>query len=573
MPGASKYEIFLYDGGYEYLVETTELSYTFTSLTNGVRYDYSVRAVSDTSYSTRSSKLLASVIPVSAPQVSIMGYTGKIKLTWDAVDGASAYRICVYDESIGDYVRVDGTKETSYIDYGLTNGKEYTYIVRAYTGVSWSTDEVAVSATPLARPEVSVVGGDEQATLSWNAVPGASKYEIFLYDGGYEYLVETTELSYTFTSLTNGVRYDYSVRAVSDTSYSTRSSKLLASVIPVSAPQVSIMGYTGKIKLTWDAVDGASAYRICVYDESIGDYVRVDGTKETSYIDYGLTNGKEYTYIVRAYTGVSWSTDEVAVSATPLARPEVSVVGGDEQATLSWNAVPGASKYEIFLYDGGYEYLVETTELSYTFTSLTNGVRYDYSVRAVSDTSYSTRSSKLLASVIPVSAPQVSIMGYTGKIKLTWDAVDGASAYRICVYDESIGDYVRVDGTKETSYIDYGLTNGKEYTYIVRAYTGVSWSTDEVAVSATPLARPEVSVVGGDEQATLSWNAVPGASKYEIFLYDGGYEYLVETTELSYTFTSLTNGVRYDYSVRAVSDTSYSTRSSKLLASVIPSAE
>ncbi len=575
--GASKYEIFSYDDGtYEYLAETTELSYTFSSLTNGVRYDYSVRAVSDTSYSTRSSKLLASVIPVSAPQVSIMGYTGKIKLTWDAVEGASAYRICVYDESTGDYVRVDATKETSYIVYGLTNGQEYTYIVRAYTGISWSADEVAVSTTPLARPEVSIVGGDSQATLSWQAVTGASKYEIFSYDDGtYEYLAETTELSYTFSSLTNGVRYDYSVRAVSDTSYSTRSSKLLASVIPVSAPQVSIMGYTGKIKLTWDAVEGASAYRICVYDESTGDYVRVDGTKETSYIVYGLTNGQEYTYIVRAYTGISWSADEVAVSTTPLARPEVSIVGGDSQATLSWDAVPGASKYEIFSYDDGtYEYLAETTELSYTFSSLTNGVRYDYSVRAVSDTSYSTRSSKLLASVIPVSAPQVSIIGYTGKIKLTWDAVEGASAYRICVYDESTGDYVRVDGTKETSYVVYGLTDGQEYTYIVRAYTGISWSADEVAVSATPLARPEVSIIGGDEQATLSWQAVTGASKYEIFSYDDGtYEYLAETTELSYTFSSLTNGVRYDYSVRAVSDTSYSTRSSKLLASVIPSAE
>ncbi len=516
-----------------------------------------------------------SVITVSAPQVSIMGYTGKIKLTWDSCDGATKYKIYSYD---GSYHYVGSTTSTSYIVSELSNGEEYTFLVRAYNeyGGSAYSQEDHVSTTPLARPEVSIVGGDSQATLSWQAVTGASKYEIFSYDDGtYEYLAETTELSYTFSSLTNGVRYDYSVRAVSDTSYSTRSSKLLASVIPVSAPQVSIMGYTGKIKLTWDAVEGASAYRICVYDESTGDYVRVDGTKETSYIVYGLTNGQEYTYIVRAYTGISWSADEVAVSTTPLARPEVSIVGGDSQATLSWDAVPGASKYEIFSYDDGtYEYLAETTELSYTFSSLTNGVRYDYSVRAVSDTSYSTRSSKLLASVIPVSAPQVSIIGYTGKIKLTWDAVEGASAYRICVYDESTGDYVRVDGTKETSYVVYGLTDGQEYTYIVRAYTGISWSADEVAVSATPLARPEVSIIGGDEQATLSWQAVTGASKYEIFSYDDGvYEYLAETTELSYTFSELTNGVRYDYSVRAVSDTAYSTRSSKLLASVIPSAE
>ena len=70
---------------------------------------------------------------------------------------------------------------------------------------------------PNAAPIVAVTSGHMKATLTWNAVSGASKYEVFRTEGvhgcgqGKVKLASSTALSFTDTGLMNGREYYYVV--------------------------------------------------------------------------------------------------------------------------------------------------------------------------------------------------------------------------------------------------------------------------------------------------------------------------------------------------------------------------
>lgn len=59
--------------------------------------------------------------------------------------------------------------------------------------------------------------GNRSITLSWAAVSGATKYDIYQQSGSlFPYLAQTTALSYTITGLANGTTYSFKVSALDD---------------------------------------------------------------------------------------------------------------------------------------------------------------------------------------------------------------------------------------------------------------------------------------------------------------------------------------------------------------------
>ncbi len=588
--GATRYYIYSYDTAtmkYTEITNTAATSYTKTSLTNGVTYIYLVRVYNGTSYSAYTSANHVSVKPISAPTVIATAGDKSVTLKWNAVPGATKYYIYSYNSANKTYTTLTNTSTISYIKTGLTNGTAYTFLVRAYNGISYSAYTTAdhVTAKPIAAPMVTATAGDQKVTLKWSAVTGATKYYIYSYSPStkkYTEITNTSSTIYTKTGLSNDTTYIFLVRSYNGVSYSDYTSANHISVKPIAAPIVTATAGDRSVTLKWNAVSGATRYYVYSYNSVSNAYVNLTDTTTTSYTKTGLLNGTAYTFLVRAYNGVSYSDYTTAnhITVKPIAAPKVTAAAGDKKVTLKWTAVSGATKYYIYSYDSSskkYTAITSTINTSYTKTGLTNGKTYTYLVRAYNGISYSAYTSSNNVNVKPIAAPKVTATAGDKKVTLKWSAVIGATKYFIYSYDPSTKKYTAITSTASTSYTKTNLVYGKAYTFLVRAYNGVSYSAYTTAnnVNVKLVAAPKVTATAGDKKVTLKWSSVTGATKYYIYLYNSTtktYSLLSSTTGTSFTKTGLTNGKTYTFLVRAYNGVFYSIYTSANHVSVKPSA-
>ena len=234
--------------------------------------------------------------------------------------------------------------------------------------------------------------------IKWAAVAGANKYEVYRSgskDGTYTLLGTTTNLNYTDSKANAGYTYYYKVKAISSVK-NTANSALSAAVAvtcrcarPVVKPDYLIS--TGKPYIKWTAVSGASKYYVYRSGSKDGTYTLLGTTTATNYTDNKANAGYTYYYKVKAVSKVSSGANSyysVVIGATcHCARPSVKITTSNGSPRLTWNAVTGASQYEVYRAtskNGSYTKMFTTSNLSYTNTSAKAGTTYYYKVKAVS---------------------------------------------------------------------------------------------------------------------------------------------------------------------------------------------
>ena len=154
-----------------------------------------------------------------------------IKVTWNAVTGASGYELWRSTSKTGTYTRVYAGTARSYTNTGRTPGVPYYYKVRSYKNASGETfygnfglTAIGIALAKPATPTASVVSRTS-VKVSWKKVSGASGYELWRStsaSGTYTRVYRGTALSFTNKSLTAGKAYCYKVKAyklVGTTSY------------------------------------------------------------------------------------------------------------------------------------------------------------------------------------------------------------------------------------------------------------------------------------------------------------------------------------------------------------------
>ncbi|OXM85440.1 pectinesterase family protein [Paenibacillus rigui] len=170
--------------------------------------------------------------------------------------------------------------------------------------------------------------GNNQVTLSWGAVTGATSYKVkrsTVNGGPYDTLVASNVTNPTFTDSTvqNGTTYYYVVTAVSSAAESMISNQARAvpytpvAGAPAAPADVAGAANDGSVELTWSAVSGATSYAVKRSVVSGGPYTTLTSTlTTTSYTDTSVTNGTTYYYIVAAAnaSGESAISEEAAVS-------------------------------------------------------------------------------------------------------------------------------------------------------------------------------------------------------------------------------------------------------------------
>lgn len=165
------------------------------------------------------------VVKLDAPanvKAQNLAKSGKIKITWDAVDGADEYVVYRATSKDGSYKKMFITTGTSYTNTNAVAGKAYWYKVKAVSddkAVNNSAFSKVVSRTcDYARPVVSAKATDGKVVLTWKKVEGATKYYVYKAtskDGEYKCIGSTTNLKFTNKSgLKSGKTYYYKVKAV-----------------------------------------------------------------------------------------------------------------------------------------------------------------------------------------------------------------------------------------------------------------------------------------------------------------------------------------------------------------------
>ena len=203
------------------------------------------------------SALAESASKLPAPVVSITNNaaTGKIKLSWGAVDGAAYYSVYRATSKDGTYSKVNTTKTTGYTDSAATIGNTYYYRVKANASDSAATS--AYSSTVgrtchCAKPVVKVAVSNGNPKLSWGAIDGVSYYSIYRAtskDGTYSKIKTTKITSFADTSAKVGQTYYYKVKANNENSKANSAySSIVSTKVHIRLSTTSITTCQGTTK-------------------------------------------------------------------------------------------------------------------------------------------------------------------------------------------------------------------------------------------------------------------------------------------------------------------------------------
>mgnify|MGYP003230447415 FL=1 len=502
----------------------------------------------------------APAIP-AAPRVTIGNSfaSGKPQLTWAAVDGAAKYEIYRSTQQSTGYSLLGTTTSTSYVNTSAAAGITYYYKVcavnsagtSAYSNIVSGRAKAAIPAAPRVTIGNSSASGKPQ--LTWAAVDGAAKYEIYRstqQSTGFTLLGTTTSTSYVNTGAAVGKTYYYKVRALNVDgaagAYSSTVSGAAKAVAPAAPTVTMTYSDSGKPKLTWSAVSGATSYRVYRSESRGTGYSLLGTTTSTSYVNTGAAAGKTYYYRVKAvnsagtsaYSNIVSGTARTPAPAAPVLKGGTSSASGKPQ--LTWAAVDGAAKYDVYRSnraDGTFSKVGSTDKTTYVNTGAVKGVTYFYKIRAVGASGASGFSNTVaihVAGVVKAPAAVVlsGIKADAAGITVTWKTTANADTYNVLRRDASNTAWkVIARGVSGTSYKDTTVARGVMYSYTVQGVAADGVTTgpyDTTGKSAKVTASASTTpgyvtmkdarrVTIGEKGILLTWTTATNAKTYNVY--------------------------------------------------------
>ena len=263
------------------------------------------------------------------------------------------------------------------------------------------------------------------------------------------------------------------------------------------------------VDLRWDPVEGATGYEIYKYSDTDKAYVLFGKTDKTEFEAVGIKGGSQARFTV---TAVKEDGDQVHVSlksnvatafVNKLAAPTNVTAACTEtrEITLRWDPVPFADRYDVYLYDkADKEYYLGASSYSEEckIVSLDPDTTVTFRVAAVGEFDTFELSSDFSSSVSckalsgPEAVQQLSAAQMSdGKVKLSWNAVSGATQYNVYSISTGEGGSDELLGTTETtSFSAENLSKGRIYRLYVRAIK----VKDDITLTGDPSSQVIVDI-------------------------------------------------------------------------------
>ncbi len=499
-------------------------------------------------------------IKMDNPLTLTKGETFSVVIKLESMDGKSgAYYVMESNYNLGNAASwYCGAEKGQSFVYG--NGWNDTFERwKANVRIKAYTDDVQIQK-PSAPSGLSVSNTIASLTLKWNAVKGATGYEIYRAgtDGKYSKITTVTSTSYVDTSVKNNTQYSYRIKA-----YNTACTSAFSTAASLKKTQISVSNLKAdangsKVQLSWTGVvTGAEGYVIYRRTEG-GSYAEIGRTSGNTYSDT-ISAGIKYYYAVAVYSGSRTEGKCPEVGVMYLATPSgLSVSNTIASLTLKWNAVKGATGYEIYRAgtDGKYSKITTVTSTSYVDTSVKNNTQYSYRIKA-----YNTACTSAFSTAASLKKTQISVSNLKAdangsKVQLSWTGgVTGAEGYVIYRRTEG-GSYAEIGRTSGKTYSDT-ISAGIKYYYTVAVYSGSRTEDKCPEVGVMYLAEPAVTGASNITSGVqVKWSKVTGATGYIVYHKGAGKGWariadIKDGSTVNYTDTTAASGTTYTYTVRA----------------------
>ncbi len=345
------------------------------------------------------------------------------------------------------------------------------------------TEEPTGTPTPapvkLAAPALKAIANMSGGVrMTWKRVSGAVTYRVYRKQGsgGWKKLCDTQELWVLDQSAVSGVNYSYTVRCLKvGTTYTASDyDQTGLSILRLAEPDPAVANTTGGVRIRWKAVPGADKYYVYRLKDN-GDWKQIANTEELVFVDTTRSSGRTAVYTVRALgTNADGSSCrstylDTGRSIVYLDRPAVKVTVQGAKVTVSWDAVPGATKYLVMRRASGkgkWKRVASVTETTCVDTNVKAGDVWQYTVRcsAPSFSAYDPRTAKVTIMALP---EMEELVNTAEGVTISWKSVKGATAYRLY---RKVGKakWKKLADVTGLSYVDKTAPTGSGIYYRVR---------------------------------------------------------------------------------------------------------
>ena len=458
--------------------------------------------------------------------------------------------------------------------------------------------------SPSAAPTgVSATPGNAQVSLSWNAVSGATAYNVLRSPtGGGPYYVPVatvTGTNYTNTGLINGLPYYYVVTAVSSGGPSARSTE--AGAAPIGPPPTptgvsATADAPALVNLSWNASFEAVSYNVKRSTANGGPYTTIATPAGPGYNDTNVAGGTTYFYVISAVGLNGESTNSSQIIVSPLPSPWVTFDVGSVAAT-------GSASYSntVFTVNGsGADVWGTNDAFRFVYQAVSGNCDIRARVASVQNSNPSSKGGVMIRETLNSSSTHVfmELKGGGGLEFLYRTATGGSTGAGSA--SGNAPQWVRLTRTN-TTFTAYYSANGTSWTQVGTAaismattfYAGLAvcshndgvlcagvFNNVSVAGGAPPVpaAPAGLSASGDNAQVNLTWNSSAGATIYNVkraTVSGGPYTLVgspgVQQTSTNFTDLGLAGATAYYYVVSAANGGGESADSTEISITTLPS--
>ena len=478
---------------------------------------------------------------------------------WTKVKDASYYMYIISTKAdFSDTLKKDLSYNDTTVAFALPNfSTKYYWKVGSHIigeNDSWNDGFVLTThpAPPtLTSPDDMLECQAFNQTFSWSAVPNAAKYKLQIStNANFNTTVADTQIAGTSLDIVLNkyfTTYYWRVKGLlvgCETPYSTpRSLITLVGAPDMATPKNDSVGVPLNVTFTWPAAAGANTYDIQVSDDANFTNLLVDqmNLTEVNFAWDAPNHNKKYYWRMRTLgqtCSSEWSNAFNFKTAYPVAvtnTPADSAACVSILATFNWQAVPGATQYELQAFKTaafmkGDELFVAKNIVG---TSITGNVVRSYNdvfwrVRANDDNNVGlwseVKSFRTTIEAPLIKSPNDGVTEVPRGVTITWEPLTPATSFQIQISKNDAFTDIELDSAeiKDVSLNTVLSSYNTQFFYRVRTLLGDCYSEWSAVFSLTSiqgfpnLIYPENAESNVTTDVQMLWSKVPTAINYDI---------------------------------------------------------